>query len=52
MHTYRPQRELSLYEFSQIINDGSLNWKNLPFEVTIEEGWVVGIEEIEMASSL
>lgn len=40
------EREINLTDFSGLINDRSLHWRNLPYNVTIQNGKVTRIEEV------
>lgn len=40
------EREIDLNNFSELINNQTLHWRNLPFNITIQDGKIIKIEEV------
>lgn len=40
------EREIGLNNFSELINNQTLHWRNLPFNITIQDGKIIKIEEV------
>lgn len=39
-------REIGLADFAKLLNDPGLHWRNLPYNITVQNGKVVKIEEV------
>lgn len=39
-------REIGLADFAKLLNDSELHWRNLPYNITVQNGKVVRIEEV------